>query len=363
MTIHANPKELFEWLNTVTARYAVLRDINNISQALSHKTMVRDIDLLIDDIWIPKLRANFRQKRGLTKIDLYGLHGQFGSDYHCFPHLPESLGERALSNRRYLTYGFYGTQPQEELDSLLYHLTYHKNLQSQIAPMNEALTKNTPAIDRIKELCDELAIKRLSLNHQSFHDYLTSRDLAITENRLIYYIQNDFRHGRKVFFHAWLQNQQPGEMNLFVIRAVAVKKGHADSLLKKLAGLYEIVAVKPIDWWTRYRTRTRMRGGKWRRGGLPHIAVVVFDRNPNPTNETDRMTHPYVFNRTQFEKVEWRKWFMKTAGVSEKDNPIHSTDNEAEAIGHLPLFFDLKEQKRIFTQLHKLREGLVREKH
>jgi len=37
---------------------------------------------------------------------------------------------------------------------------------------------------------------------------------------------------------------------------------------------------------------------------------------------------------------------------------LHSTDNEAEAIAHLPLFFTVKEQEQIFNKLAEERNKL-----
>ena len=98
-----------------------------------------------------------------------------------------------------------------------------------------------------------------------------------------------------------------------------------------------------------------MRGGKWRRGGYPCIAVVVFDPAPVLATEKDKKVHPFVLNTRQFVKPKWREWFTKTTGSKPSANPVHSTDNEAEAIGHLPLFFSPSEQEEIFQKLRILR--------
>jgi hypothetical protein len=112
---------------------------------------------------------------------------------------------------------------------------------------------------------------------------------------------------------------------------------------------------KEIPWRTGFRARKRMRGGKWRRGGKPCIAAVVFDPDPVPTSEADRAVHSFVLNRNQFVKQDWRDWFTANTDARPKDNPIHSTDNEAEAIGHLPLFFTPQEQRELFRLVDRRR--------
>ena len=356
---HSDPKKLIDWLHHRDVPYAVLRDITDVSEALRGHAPLRDIDLLIDDRWIPEVRSAMGRDRRLTKIDLYGVRGEHGSDYHGFAHLPQTLGERILARRTSVEQGFYSPSPEDELDALLYHLTYHKNTQSGLDAFDARLTTPSVSLRRIDQLCDQIKQPTLTHTHHALHEYLAAKSLGVSEQRLVRYLQHDFRYQRKSYFHAWLQNQHPGELNLFVIRAVAVRRGFADALQQKLNETYQVMVTKPIDWWTRWRTRAHMRGGKWRRGGPPHVAVVVFDKHPTPTTDIERKTHPFVFNATQFAKVEWRRWFVQASGARDKDNPIHSTDNEAEAIGHLPLFFDRDEQAEIFAELGDLRRRVT----
>ena len=348
MALRISHDRLFEWLKTRDERYVVLRDLEKIHRALQGGHRVSDIDLLIDDELVEPLRMFAKHIRGKTKLDLYSLTGQHGCGYHGFPHLPIELGERVLDNRPQLDY-FTAPSEADELDALLYHVAYHKSVQSDIHSHESALSQNTTDTQRIIELNAKLDYQSLEINLLAFHNHLAAKGLAVTEDRLIRYIQHDFRYARKSYFHAYLQDQHVGEMNLFVIRATAVKRGFAEAFMQKLRMRYDIVKAKPIDWKTRWRTRKAMRGGKWRRGGLPHIAVVVYDKQPLASTAEQRQVHPFVFNQNQFAKVQWREWFTTTSGAPSNDNPIHSTDNEAEAFGHLPLFFSADEQAEILS--------------
>lgn len=91
--------------------------------------------------------------------------------------------------------------------------------------------------------------------------------------------------------------------------------------------------------------------------GLPRIAVVVFDPHPEPSSAEDRAVHPHVLNRNQFAKQGWRSWFTSTFSVRESANPIHSTDNEAEAIGHLHLFYGPEEEHALLEHVDRVRGG------
>ena len=62
----------------------------------------------------------------------------------------------------------------------------------------------------------------------------------------------------------------------------------------------------------------------------------------------------YVFNSTQFIKKEIREWVAANARVRKKYNAIHSTENDAEVIGHMPLFFSAEEQTDIHAEADRL---------
>jgi len=349
MALRAPPDELFNWLERNAVRHVVLRD----GHRLGEHTGLQDIDLLVEDEAIARLKNQFLGRRSGLKVDCYGVKGLHGSDYHGFPHLPQRMGEKILRDRRRVNDVWLPT-PIDELNALLYHVVYHKNLQSGFDAFDPHLTVPGSYNERINELQRECGIS-LCPTHESFHHYLSNAGLAVSEARLLAYLEHDFRHGRKSLFHATLQNAHPGELNLFVIRNIAQKHGKAQELLEFLADKYLIITVKPINWWTRITKSTHMRGGKWRRGGRPRLAVVVFDPEPCASTREQRAIHPFVFNQNQFIKVQWREWFSRNTRARSKDNPIHSTDNEAEALSHLWLFFTVPERAVIVNQLQSCR--------
>jgi len=349
VSIRVPYQTLFSWLHEQDVRYVVLRDIDK----LDNMQQLKDLDLLIEDQALPAMFEQFGRSKSGLKVDVYGVNGEHGTDYHGHAHLPAEFGTEILLARE-RQQDIYVPTPADERDALLYHIAYHKCLQSGVHHDDASLTADNPAVTRIKTLMHETS-STLELTLGAIDEHLNRRGLGISESRLVAYLQHDFRYGRKSYFHALIQNRHPGELNLFVIRAVAVRQGKADALLDKLASHYTIMSHKPIPLLTRWRTRKHMRGGKWKRGGLPHVVVVVFDPHPVVPSAQEREIHPFVLNRNQFVKVEWRDWFTRITGVRDKDNPIHSTDNEAEALGHLPLFFDAEEIDTLRSQLADLR--------
>ena len=317
-----------------------------------------DVDVLIEDDHVPRvtdfLTAN--APRDGVKIDVYGVRGHHGTTYHREAHLPVALGLRMLADRRPHACGACVPAPHDALLGLLYHAVYHKPEQSGLHWRDPEAGADTRYREELTRHLREAGVT-LPLTLRDAHNLLVDAGFGVTPQRLTQYVQHDFRHRRKVYFHARLLDQPAGEMNLFVIRDVAVRTGWCQRLLDELHRHYDVVATNTVSWITRLRGVHRMRGGKWRRGGKPRLAVVVFDAAPSATSEAQRAQHPFVFNANQFIKQHWRERFVSGAGTSPKANPIHSTDNEAEAIGHLPLFFNPREQREIFERVAVLRGG------
>jgi len=209
----------------------------------------------------------------------------------------------------------------------------------------------------LRELAETLSV-HLPQSLQGMHGLLASEGYGLDYRWLASYTQNDFLHGRKSFFYAWLADQWPGELNLFVFRATAVSRGFTPMLMDTLKQHYQVLVVKEIPWLTRLRKARYMRGNKWRWGGWPVVAVVVFDPEPKRRTEAERQEkHPFVFNSRQFFKEELRERIVKQGRLHRKANALHSTDNEAEAIGHLNLFFTPAEEDEIYRQAGRIKSA------
>jgi hypothetical protein len=156
-------------------------------------------------------------------------------------------------------------------------------------------------------------------------------------------------------------DQQVGEFNSFVIRKTAQKHRKAEEILNVLKQHYEIVLVKDLGFRDQKIRARKMRGNKWRNGGVPVQIVLVFDPNPQETTIEDRRVHPFVLNNRQFFKRAYREKYLKSTSAHRKANPLHSTDNEAEAIGHLPLFFSKEEIGHILSKITERRHQLKKE--
>jgi hypothetical protein len=350
----------FSWMKEAGFRYVVLRGFRDLGDFYPARGAKRDVDFLVEDAALPAIAGRYGKHRRAqgVKCDFYNVTGEGPGVYLGGSYFPPALAAYVLSDRRLWKDKFYVPGARAHLLSLLYHITYQKSERSSIDISDAAKSRESKYCAELDALCQELGLE-LVYTLNSFHAYLARAGHSLPQERMAAYLQNDFAHGHKSLLLANVRHELPGELNLFVIRRVAVSKGVHTELIEALRKQYDILAVKEISWLTHITKGRHMRGGKWRRGGRPCIAVAVFDRDPIASTAEDRKIHPFVFNARQFMKRELRDWFTKKTGAKPTANPIHSTDNEAEAIGHLPLFFTAQEQEEILAKVRDLHDTIA----
>jgi hypothetical protein len=337
-------------------RYVVLRGYDRFDQGFPAYGAKEDVDLLVEDRAISAIKEKYGRfkKQSGVKCDVYDVGG--GEGFLGASYFPQNLAESVLRNLRKWGDLFFVPSARDHLFSLIYHIAYQK---AELSLLGVEQPAEVPSKydDELRKLLLEQQVA-LPFSLMAFHEYLKREEYIIPYETLVKYLQNDFSKHRKSYFLAKVCDEQVGELNMFVIRKVAVQTQAQSALIEALASQYKILCVKDIPWYTRLTRSRKMRGGKWKRGGKPYIAVVVFDSHPEQPHEADRQVHPFVFNKRQFIKRELRTWFAEATGTRIKDNPLHSTDNEAEAVGHFPLFFTHEEQRKIFLDLSALRADL-----
>jgi len=351
--------DFFRWMDQNAWSYVVLRQFDDLLTGYPQPGEKRDVDLLVEDRAIRPIRERYRTvtKRQGVKCDVYSAQAGQGADYLGHPYLPAPLANKILTRRQRWRDRFFVPGAADLFFSLLYHVAYQKAETSGYTYETDGQPVHSKYQPVLQKLAAELGLP-CEFCLRGFHQLLVAQGYGITYDRLIAYVQNDFGHGRKSFCYASLMHAYPGELNFFVIRRIAVKTKLHRHLIQALQQRYHIITEKELPWKMRWWNSRHMRGGKWKRGGKPYIALVVFDSQPVPALPADRQIHPFVFNSNQFIKRDLRDWFVATAKVKASANALHSTDNEAEAVGHFPLFFDAAEQSQIFTAVAHQRAAL-----
>ncbi|MDO9338398.1 MAG: hypothetical protein Q7T61_18550 [Caulobacter sp.] len=353
--------EFLGWMDSQGIRYVVLRNAPAFLQGWPVLGGKDDVDMLVDDGALERIGARYGRysKMQGVKCDLYDRSGSARGAYQGLAYYPPALADLLLDNRERLEGRFWIPQPKAYLLGLIFHIAYHKAERSKIDRLDPAASEGSKYVAELRDLMAR-AGEAFPLTLTAFHERLKAEAMAVPYRQLAAILINDFQRHVKSRFLAEVANEPAGEMNLFVIRRVASARGQAKMLLDAIAGEYEILVDKAIPWLTRLKTNRKIRGGKWARGGPPVHAVIVFDRNPITATGDEARPHPFVFNGRQFMKKGLRDRFSKLTGLHTRHNPLHSTDNEAEALGHLNLYFTPEEREALYQRLETIRAEMAR---
>ena len=356
-----DPAQFFSWLEENGFAYAMLRGYRNMGECPARGGK-EDMDILLEDRAAEAVGRSFRgvSKRRGIKCDLYSVTAGHGADFVGGSYFPAALAGAILQRRVRWQDAFYVPCDHDLYVSLLYHLAYQKAEACRADATDPLAFRAYKRYGFVKELAQRLG-RPYDLSLFDMHRLLAEQGFAIDPDTAARYLQNQFKHLFKSrFFALLLAARQPGELNLFVLRAKAVRRGFRQTMLDELARHYTLLAVKDIPWLTRLTRAKYMRGNKWRWGGWPVVAVAVFDPEPRWRSAEERdKEHPLVFNSRQFFKRELRDRIVREGRLYHKDNALHSTDNEAEAVGHLDLFFTPQEECAIYARAADLRTALT----
>lgn len=346
----------FSWMDQSGYRYVVLRNAPAFLNGYPAPGSKDDVDMLVDDAALAPIRARYGRyrKRQGVKCDVYDVSGTAEGAYTGQAYYPRPLAEWMLGEREMFHDRFYVARPRPYLFGLMYHISYQKAERSKIDRRDESLSLDSKYVPELRDLMARAGVS-IPLTLAAFDAALRAEGLGPTYRQLEGILANDFSRGIKGRHLAEVCDVPAGEMNLFVIREVVARRGLVEDVSRRIHEAYVVLAEKDISWLTHLRTGKQMRGGKWRRGGRPVKAMVVFDPEPVATTDEDRAVHPFVFNARQFMKRDLRAWFAETTGLDPWHNPLHSTDNEAEALGHLALYFTPEEREAIYARLDVLR--------
>jgi len=355
-----DPHSFFAWLDENQFRYAVLWE-GELENGRARQTRKVPLTLLVEDRAIAAVARHGHRASNLLgrACNVYSAGAGQGADFAGNAFFPENLARAILENRVRRHDAVAVPCDRDLFDALLYHVAYHLAEESGADALNSAALRESAWHALLKTPAERLGQPH-DLSLLDMHRLLTSRGYGIDQDRLAAYLQEQFKRLFKSRFYAlFLAMERPGEINLFVLRATVVRHGFRQVLLDETAKHYQMLAVKDIPWLTRLKKARYMRGNKWRWGGWPVVAVVVFDPDPvwRPRAEREAQ-HSLVFNSRQFFKRELRERIVSQGGLYRKHNAMHSTDNEAEAIGHLNLFFSPEEERALYARAEEIRDGL-----
>lgn len=117
------PINFLKKFDELEIKYVVLRWFENLQE-------LKEVDLLVSDEDIKKVDEIFNSYPGIIPCDVYTVSGHFGCNYQSFPYYPPKLAKRILENRKKWKGMFWVPSTEDYFWSLLYHVVYHKGINS-----------------------------------------------------------------------------------------------------------------------------------------------------------------------------------------------------------------------------------------
>ncbi len=326
-----SPLEILQRLSGLN--YVVLRSREQIEQG-EHKG---DIDILISQNDLHKIKEKFEAKIGTYPVDVYTDLGQEGHSYKSVPYFTLHLARGMLESSFATEKGVRTTTPYWQYLSYCYHLLFHNK--SEKTPENSTSISETtfskPSYyHELKRLADSAGMTapatfddlEKTLHHA---DAMPSLDLIG-----FYSDKNPFLKHR-YFYHTRIK----AGLATFFIRDFGKGAVIAPIVRKRLLEHFKIIAEGPVDDSNRDQIIRGVRGGNWTDHSAPSgIAEPVYwfvcwDSAPHPPSSRTKRKHPRVDNERIRLKDELRHDLVDSGEKAKRI--IHSSDNSFEALDHL----------------------------
>ncbi|HQZ85805.1 MAG TPA: hypothetical protein PLB21_09310 [Actinomycetota bacterium] len=340
------PAGLAQRLEHAGLRYAVLRWFDLLPRIEPGE----DLDILVHDQDVDAFRALVESEPGTQPIDLYSVSGLPSSDYQDSAYYPPDLARELISRAVRHRSGFMVPSPIDHLNSLAYHAAYHKGPRAGFP--SEAAGPGLPDPEHdyvavIAQLAEAVGLAAPT-TFEGLDRYLASvgwRPPADAIRRLS-------------TSNSWaellvLENGGPGrprqrlagaaELSVFLVRERALEVLEREQLLREFDHFgFDVLHDEVLTDDGRALAARKLRGGNWgkgpfpRSGGDPAMLVVALHYSPSPPYPWMRERYPHLTNAETYElKIELRRIVDECVPASKQFNPVHSSDNTAEAWEYL----------------------------
>jgi hypothetical protein len=328
---------LFGRLDDVGVRAVVLRWFDSLPDLEPGE----DVDLLVADEHVDKVRAVIAEEPGTLPIDLYSVTGLPGSDREGVACYPPQLAHRILTRATPHRSGAWVPAPDDHLNALAHHVVYHKG---ETSGLPTRLIDDTSDVESEHEygailagLADELGIK-IPEDLEGLDEYLENagwRPPMDTLRRL----STTNRWVQRRFFPERRSDRDEPEPAVFVLRRRALDVLAIRDVRRVLDHLgFEVIEHRELDPPAAWRCQTQLRGGNWGRGpyptsgGPPASVLVGLHYGPRAPNSKSRADYPHLTNLDVLAAKEMlRDLVNERVSQEQRCNPVHSSDNEEEA--------------------------------
>jgi hypothetical protein len=306
-----------------------------------------DIDLLVADEDLPFVHSLMTPRPGLRpgqKFDIYSVSGLPGSDFAGVPYYAPRFAREVLDGAVWLRGRYRVPSPEHHFATLSYHAVYHKGYASGLADGVRDVARQTSDHDYeavLAGLAAQLGTP-VTPTLDSLDLHLAGRDLRPpldTLERLE--PRNPWIHDRFFAERPEVDDVWRG-LAVFVLRERAA--GQVDAAVHELDRQgFEVLEVVELDPRQREAASHRLRGGNWERGpwpvsgGGPSTYLVAYDVAPRLGDPDDGRG---ANQRIPAAKESVRARLLQGVDRGSLYNPVHSSDNPAQALDYLQVLAD-----------------------
>ena len=342
-------EEFFSYLEEQNIEYCSLRWPDEVPFGVDLSKMSNDeVDKLYGDIDLLVGLDNFEKLFGIyslngkgMKVDVYSATGAKGMNLKGVPYYPPNKARDILDNT-VLYKGFKALQGIKYIQSLVYHLIYHKALTSGIPTGVDGLeSAKNPKKNYLNLLLCEAQTNQVHLPSEvtllSLHEWLVENKWAVPYDLLPRWPIKckfiEYLRERAFAEYKTMAQKYPGFI-VFVLRGNLHKFPIAKELEKTLAKKFNLAESASLDKVQKKEAIANLRGGNWLalKGGElvePYHYLAYYDCNPEPVIcDSTKEKFPEIDNNNLLIKHEIRKKIDTEIGIK---NAIHSSDNALEA--------------------------------
>jgi hypothetical protein len=326
-------------LQSMGVRHAVLRWFEELPKLAAGE----DVDLLVDDIDLERVRGLLNEGPGVQPVDLYSVTGLPGADYGKMTYFPPYLSEELLERAVWHKELCFVPSPREHFLSLAYHVLYHKGLDSGLRRRGESRPQRVCTDHDYTAILGNLARRigaDIPITLEDLDEYLDSQGWRPPQDMLVRLAKRN--PWIRTLLHEASNEKCDNGLAVFLIREEAKRRGgvnRAADWLEKQG--FQILAIKNFDERVMNLAARSIRGGNWGQGpwcnsgGKPVAAIVVYDPNPIRPSRRRKKRQPQVVNARLFCKDDLRDHFNEGYPKEQHCNIVHSSDNGRESLDYL----------------------------
>jgi len=335
-------REFINFLNHEKIEYVVLRWQQNIENWPEGD----DIDLLVSDDDISRLRDALDVRLGTKPVDLHAVSGGESGRHDKMAYFPPALAKEILS-RKVLENGMWMPCKEDMLKCFAYHLIFHKGKNAKLAASAAGPKKPGRYSDELERLAG-IAGGDINPDYESVYAFLESQNF-VPPLDMISRISHD---------NAWVKENlttttpEPDvdlsklkNISVIILRDIVREWGNLKELREDiLSEGFDIVLEKELSKDEQSFAAHEIRGGNWSagpwptNGGKPYYMFILKDENPIKPNAKQLKQYPNLENARVLFKREWRDAVNgKLADKALHANFVHASDNAHESYDYIKI--------------------------